>query len=892
MRRTTLFFILLIQVITMAGQKTVQQEGMTYKYNGKKARSPLGNVYLKFGTTANDVLSDSVTGEFTVLFRDLKMGDRVGSVTAYKNGMAIFNQAAVEEWNIRKEPLRLIMCNKKELERQKQALIAIGRKEAYKKYEQRLSAIEAKYKEGNIVYHQKLAEAEEELNRFHSHLEDYADYFVRIDESEIDTATQRAMELFRKGDVNQAIELFNQGRYLEKLGQTVNKVASGKKLLEKIKKEVEAGETNIVKYVNNLKSEIAAYKLANQWEKAGQLLKNIADMLKIAEHYHEYAVFCLQQNEYKDAEAYLQKALEAEEALKRKKSLYHIAIIKNHFGQLYFKTNRMRESERMYTEAQNIFLSPKTNEEQYLPEIAMVRNNLGILYHKTGQMEIGVEEYKKALEIRRRLAAAHPDSYNLMLAATLNNMASVYRDELDMEKSINMYEEALTIYRQQPMTDQQECSHQIADLLINIASLKKELFRTDESEKNYIEALQIYRSLAKDNPQAYKPGLATTLNHLASSYTDIQKLDEGLKLYQEAIGIWQELSKRFPQTYLPDLATSLNGLAIVYHELRQEEKSYATFNEALVVYKNLWPNTQKIYEPLMAMTQCNIANFYASSERHTNSFSLYKEAKSIFNHNNSYKSRWFRLFYYKTLNNEANFLLNSHKLNESDSLYKECLEHLYGPDILIKSFKAVLFNNIGVLYADSSYQENGIHANHGTLIHHYLKREVAIPIFMDASRFSKRSILADFSALFETKKSNNDIVQMSVQSEKYFKDAIALFRELSTVNRDMFEHYQNIAVINLALLYMNTKQYAACEKLLGEIENNYFPVATSQCQIISYLATALLFQGKFVEAEKIYRQHKDELKERFLDDFKQFGEAGVIPDEREKDVERIKQLLN
>lgn len=85
MRRTTLFFILLLQVITMAGQKTVQQKGMTYKYNGKKAHSPLGNVYLKFGTTANNVLSDSVTGEFTVLFRDLKMGDRVGSVTAYKN---------------------------------------------------------------------------------------------------------------------------------------------------------------------------------------------------------------------------------------------------------------------------------------------------------------------------------------------------------------------------------------------------------------------------------------------------------------------------------------------------------------------------------------------------------------------------------------------------------------------------------------------------------------------------------------------------------------------------------------------------------------------------------------------------------------------------------------
>lgn len=133
---------------------------------------------------------------------------------------------------------------------------------------------------------------------------------------------------------------------------------------------------------------------------------------------------------------------------------------------------------------------------------------------------------------------------------------------------------------------------------------------------------------------------------------------------------------------------------------------------------------------------------------------------------------------------------------------------------------------------------------------------------------------------------------MHLYSEKYFKDAIALFKDLTAVNRDMFEHYQNIAVRNLALLYLNTKQYAACEKLLGEIVDNCFPVVPSQCHIISYLATALLFQGKFAEAEKIYRQQKYELKDIFLDDFKLFDEAGVIPEGREQDVERIKQLLN
>ena len=68
-------------------------------------------------------------------------------------------------------------------------------------------------------------------------------------------------------------------------------------------------------------------------------------------------------------------------------------------------------------------------------------------------------------------------------------------------------------------------------------------------------------------------------------------------------------------------------------------------------------------------------------------------------------------------------------------------------------------------------------------------------------------------------------------------------------------------------------------------------VDSTQYWIASNLAAALLFQGKYVEAEKIYRQYKKELKDSFLDDFKQYAEAGVIPPEYEADVEKIRKLL-
>ena len=84
------------------------------------------------------------------------------------------------------------------------------------------------------------------------------------------------------------------------------------------------------------------------------------------------------------------------------------------------------------------------------------------------------------------------------------------------------------------------------------------------------------------------------------------------------------------------------------------------------------------------------------------------------------------------------------------------------------------------------------------------------------------------------------------------------------------------------------KKYSEAEKYAKEALSFLPP----QPLLYSNLAPALLFQGKYAEAENIYRQYKDELKDTFLDDFMQFSEAGVIPKEREADVEKIKKTLN
>ena len=92
----------------------------------------------------------------------------------------------------------------------------------------------------------------------------------------------------------------------------------------------------------------------------------------------------------------------------------------------------------------------------------------------------------------------------------------------------------------------------------------------------------------------------------------------------------------------------------------------------------------------------------------------------------------------------------------------------------------------------------------------------------------------------------------------------------------------------MLLFCYNAKDYALAEQYARE----GLAVDSTQNDICTNLAPALLFQGKTTEAEQIYLQYKSELKDAFLDDFRQFEEAGAIPEERKKDVERIKKMLN
>ena len=135
--------------------------------------------------------------------------------------------------------------------------------------------------------------------------------------------------------------------------------------------------------------------------------------------------------------------------------------------------------------------------------------------------------------------------------------------------------------------------------------------------------------------------------------------------------------------------------------------------------------------------------------------------------------------------------------------------------------------------------------------------------------------------------------QLYSKAHKY-ESAYKVYKEWLPTLKQQYEDNPALLRSDLVRDLCNQSFYAIIVKQYAEAEQyarEGLKVDSTQHWIASNLAASLLLQGRYSEAEPIYRQYKDELKESFLDDFEQFKAAGVIPKECEEDVEKIKRML-
>ena len=931
MRKIVIFFMVLLGTCNVLAQSVFVQKGITFRYNGKNPRTPLGGVYVKTATSPNGVVSDENNGVFFLKLQNIKMGDRLGRATVSKTGLMVFNQQAVDEWSARKEPLKLILCDANQFQKQKNNLISIGRNQAEKKYKKRLAELEKKNKAQQLTldeYHAKLDSINRDRDNAEKHMEEYADMFARIDESEVDTLAQRAIELFNQGQLEEAIKLFEQGNYLEKLDDALKIKIQGEKLRQKADSAVVLADKDIEEYKKNIQAQVSAYKMSNEWDKAAELLKGLADKLQTQDVIWDYAIFSQNQNQFAEAETYYKIYIKKQLLLsKTNPQIYEsdLGDSYNNLANLYYVTQRFSDSEQMYNSALEIYKRlAATNPQTYDPDLAMSYNNLGVLYSDTQRFTDSEQMHNSALEIRKRLAATNPQAYEPDLALSYNNLGVLYRVAQRFSDSEQMYNSALEIRKRLAATNPQAYNPTLATSYNNLGLLYCVTQRFADSEQMYNSALEIRKRLAATNPQAYEPDLGDSYNNLGIIYHDTQRFSDSEQMYNSALEIYKCLAGANPQAYNPTLATIYNNLGLLYYDTQRFSDSEQMYNFALKIRKRLAVTNPQAYNLDLAMSYNTLGLLYHATQRFTDSEQMYNSALKIRKRLVATNPQAYEPDLALSYNNLGLLYLDTNRFTDSEQMYNSALEiykrlaganpQAYEPGL------AVSYNTLGILYHDTHrFTDSEQMYNSALEIYKRLMGEnsfiygqrladclfwladlqvkqekyaEAISPFEQALDFYKKEAEQGKSIDYYTKIMSS-LDQLYGQEKKYsqayqcFKRNIPLLKTIYRSDKNNYAELLKSILVSQSFYSIFEKQYVEAEIYSKEA----LEVDSTKHVVYSNLAAALLFQGKYQEAEKIYRQYKSELKEGFLSDFEEFSKAGVIPKNREEDVEKIKQLL-
>ena len=514
-------------------------------------------------------------------------------------------------------------------------------------------------------------------------------------------------------------------------------------------------------------------------------------------------------------------------------------------------------------------------------ELAKSLFEYGCFLQTNKRYDLAEVRYRENLDICQRLAAISPYAYEPDLATTQNNLGLLYSDTQCYGESEEMYLSAVEIYQRLSVVNPQVYEPDLARTRNNLGNLYRDTQRYGESEEMYLSAVEIYQRLSVANPQVYDPDLARTRNNLGCLYDNTQRYKESEEMYLSVLTVYQRLTIANPQVYELDLARAQNNLGNLYRDTQRYKESEEMYLSALEIYRRLAAANPLVYEPDLAMVQNNLGNLYSDIQRYEDSEKMHLSAVEIYRRLAAANPQVYEPDLAETQNDLGILYSDTRRYEESEEMYLSAMEirrrlaaanlQVYEPYLVMTQY------NLGCLYSDTQRYED------------------SEKMYLSAMEIRRRLAVAN-PQVYEPDLADTQYnlgclyynIQRYEDSEEMYLSALEVYQRLTAVNPQVYEPYLVRACNNLSFLFLAQGNFEEAERYAREGSKYDFTHHT----IYTNLAASLLLQGRYAEAEEIYLRYKEELKEDFLSDFEDFYRRGIIPPEREDDVERIKKLLS
>jgi tetratricopeptide (TPR) repeat protein len=552
------------------------------------------------------------------------------------------------------------------------------------------------------------------------------------------------------------------------------------------------------------------------------------------------------------------------------------------------------------------------------PENVSFKNGLAISYEKLGETQAALGNLNKALEfyeietnLFKELYKAYPEnvSFKNGLAISYSKLGQTQADLGNLNKALEFYEIRSKIGKELYKAYPENVSFKngLAISYSKLGQTQADLGNLNKALEFYEIETNLFKELYKAYPEnvSFKNGLAISYSKLGQTQAALGNLNKALEFYENYFNINQELYKAYPEN-----VSFKNGLAISYSKLGQTQADLGNLNKALEFYENYFNINQELYKAYpenvsfknglaisyskLGQTQAALGNLNKALEFYENYFNINQELYKAYPENVSFKNG-LAISYSKLGQTQADLgnLNKALEFYEIRSKIGKELYKAYPENVSFKNGLAISYVKLGVIYLENDpkkgmeylYQAWQLYKELVEVSPNNAGYRERFEILSKALNTAKKA--TESSTLLEQIGQTNDF---AARYNLYQKLLIAQKKEGVSL-KELAQTYNSIAWYALLTGNFKKAEYYINEGIKLDAANKYF---------YTNLPPALLFQGNVKEATKLYKEYSLKAfseqnlatyKDAFLDDFKAFKDAGIIPKSLEKDVTKIITML-
>lgn len=652
------------------------QPGTVLEYKGKETKTPvsLAEIIVKGASPAT---TDN-NGKFKLNFFRLKPGDKITNPFINKSGFVIFNKEALEQWTISSsdEEFVIILCDKNHFDELFRKYHNIG-SESYKKdYEAAISKISSLLQEKKITEEEFSNQYEKLLNDYQQSLtmlNNYIDFFVRIDEENLNELQKKALSFIKEGNIDEAIKIYESAELLKEYDKASKRVAVGKTIVESGLNDMRNIESNIIAYIQTCKLKGGE----ENYRKAGEALKQLAltdstDLTKTI----NYAQFSLDQRNYSEAELFYRKVLDV-----RLDNAQKVEIL-NKIGEIYLNNTKYNEAKEYLHQAMDLYKTLAEDQKTQKFKVSLeIQINLGKVYYSNSEYEYGVDvftdlirqlkkinqlsgdtlevksklvwslrgrglienslkEYEKAeqdlldaISLTTELISLDSIKFMSLHANILNCLGIVYQNNNNAEKAENLYLEAIQIGTKQRDNNPSAFSYDLTMPLVNYNTLLYNSKRYNDAKSSLIDQLKENRRLFKENPTAFNQTYLIALSTLAKLSDKTGNYEEAIRFTLEKMESYKILDSLLIKNAKSNIAWCKYLLSYYYSKNKQFDLAIGACNSSIEQFQSLqYPeNILKGYEQLV--------NIFMTTENYQNAL-IVMDSIDVLRENELYKKQF------------------------------------------------------------------------------------------------------------------------------------------------------------------------------------------------------------------------------------------------------------